>query len=472
MNRRYWLIASALILALLANVRAVAQISGAIYTTNASGSLVNGNIYAQLTDVYLNGGPQNGNPNGLPTGTYYFEVTDPSKGTLLSTDPAVCREVYVNNGIFAAYTPESTCPNVHATAGPTANGSITVQLYPYSITTNAGGEYKVTLIQKSAGDVSVGADGISIGYSDKDAKTDNFKVKCPSAGCGTPTGNPPPPLVGWKFYDANADGVWQSNEPGISGWRINATDLDTSLTFHTYTNAGGQYTIQDASSAYLLQEILPATNWRVTACYVWSGDQYTVDPALSCDTSLLTAMIPAGSNGAVFGNICLGSTPGAFTLGYWANNGYRTYLSGNKWSGWSGLDNFALWQSANGLYTPAASPISSYLLGANANNMANMLSAQMITMYFNINIAHFNSSLLVYAAGTPGANSLGYVSIDQLMADGAALLKTANGVPVFSSNQLSLRNKMQVIETAIDQANNGKNIVQPGPASCPFSTPY
>lgn len=34
-----------------------AQSSGAVYTSNKSGSIVNGNVYKKKTDVYLNGGP-------------------------------------------------------------------------------------------------------------------------------------------------------------------------------------------------------------------------------------------------------------------------------------------------------------------------------------------------------------------------------------------------------------------------------
>src|SRR5437588_8738679 len=50
---------------------------GSIFTTFGNGTTVNGNIYPSKADVYLNGGPQNENAQGLPDGTYYFQVTDP-----------------------------------------------------------------------------------------------------------------------------------------------------------------------------------------------------------------------------------------------------------------------------------------------------------------------------------------------------------------------------------------------------------
>src|SRR5258708_23324319 len=73
--------------------------SGAIYTTTASATTVNANIYAAKSDVYLSGGPQNKQDPGLgPDGTYYFQVTDPSGAVLLSTDDINCPQVVGPNG--------------------------------------------------------------------------------------------------------------------------------------------------------------------------------------------------------------------------------------------------------------------------------------------------------------------------------------------------------------------------------------
>lgn len=61
------------------------QFFGAIFTSKGDGTSVDQNIYDDKCDVYLNGGPQNANSQGLPDGTYYFQVTDPSGATLLSS---------------------------------------------------------------------------------------------------------------------------------------------------------------------------------------------------------------------------------------------------------------------------------------------------------------------------------------------------------------------------------------------------
>src|SRR5436190_9053635 len=77
--------------------------SGAIFTTLADGSEVNFNQFPSKEAVYLDGGPGPGAPQaaaGLDDDRYVFQVTDPSGKTLLSTDPARCRQFDVVNGVI------------------------------------------------------------------------------------------------------------------------------------------------------------------------------------------------------------------------------------------------------------------------------------------------------------------------------------------------------------------------------------
>src|SRR5439155_23864751 len=126
-----WLCA---LLALAFAVPAIANIDGAIFTTTATGTTVNGNIYPSKADVYLSGGPQNQNSNGLPPGNYYFQVTDPSGAVNLSTDDDIsCRQVLVNaSGVISAVVPTAPVDCSHAIGTINqANGSTPVQLIPY-----------------------------------------------------------------------------------------------------------------------------------------------------------------------------------------------------------------------------------------------------------------------------------------------------------------------------------------------------
>jgi len=160
------------------------QVTGAIFTTVADGSEVNFNIYADKNDVYLDGGPGPGAPQGaagLPDGTYVFMVTDPSGKTLLSQDIAACRRFTVSAGIITALvTSNPTCPVPHITGTDVDHGALTVQLMPYADTPNNGGEYKAWatpvinfLCPLTAIDCGAGKHGFQNSFS----KTDNFKVK-------------------------------------------------------------------------------------------------------------------------------------------------------------------------------------------------------------------------------------------------------------------------------------------------------
>jgi hypothetical protein len=146
-----------------------AGVTGAIFTTTFDGGFVNANVYESYQDPYLNGGPRPNAPctaAGLPDGDYYFQVTDPSGSMLLSTDSIDERKVRVAVGIITKYL---------GTTHETSIGQcrdITVQLYPYSMTPNPGGEYKVWMTPVSSHSPGSGSSGFLPKYS----KTDNFKV--------------------------------------------------------------------------------------------------------------------------------------------------------------------------------------------------------------------------------------------------------------------------------------------------------
>jgi hypothetical protein len=156
-QRRGWLFIAALVAVAFAvlggTVAQYAQdasaLSGAIYTTDGSGAIVNQNIYPSKSSVYLNGGPTGNCQNaGLdPDGDYYFQVTSPS-GVLLSTDAVNFRQIKVVAGKVAGVSGAGN----HPTGAPSTCGSLGVQLLPYSDTPNPGGEYKVAIFEKSCVD--------------------------------------------------------------------------------------------------------------------------------------------------------------------------------------------------------------------------------------------------------------------------------------------------------------------------------
>ena len=159
-----------------------AIVSGAIFTTTADGSRVNGNIYEAKEDVYLDGGPgMNAPPGaaGLPQGDYYFQVTSPSGQDLLSSDDISCRRFRVNAAgvIDLIYAGPSGCQHAAGTDQDHPElGAITVQLFPYDDTPNPGGEYKVWITPTGAYDPE---SDLFFGFSPSETKTDNFHVIVP-----------------------------------------------------------------------------------------------------------------------------------------------------------------------------------------------------------------------------------------------------------------------------------------------------
>lgn len=414
------------------------SLSGAIFTTNSSGSQVNGNIYDNKTDVYLNGGPLNCHAgSGLPDGTYYFQVTDPSGGTLLSDVGPNNGTITVSGGVFSAYS------GSHAT-GTGACGGISVQLAPFNDTPNPGGEYKVWVTP--TGSYSDGNG--TFGFLSDQSKTDNFQIKVNIVPENIQ-------ITGYKFYDANVDGVQDNGEPTIDGWRINLTD---GVTNFLYTGPNGTYTftVPANSGDYTVSEVMANGTWH--------------------NTTPTSGTVTAGSSdapGPIFGNVCVGQR-GGLTLGYWSNKNGQAALTTYDFAG-GGSTSYALnlepfytntwFNLTNGFgttFTLEKSNLKNYLLNATATDMRYMLSAQTATMMLNVNHGVVGDGWIIYlgtGTGVPGVDSNGFISIHTLIADAIAALGTTD------------RTTQEAIKTALDRANNNTAFyVQPSP--CAFTTPY
>lgn len=155
------------LIALISTLTLHASTTGAVFTTGIDGTPVNGNIYPAQSDVYLNGGPgAHGKCSsaGLPDGDYYFVVTDPNTSTVLSTDAISQRKFRVSGGAIVSY-----LGSTHLLGTGRCSGNITVQLAPYKITPNPGGEYKVSVSRDPT-------------FPNSATKTDNWKIRS-SATC-------------------------------------------------------------------------------------------------------------------------------------------------------------------------------------------------------------------------------------------------------------------------------------------------
>ena len=243
--------------------QAAAPLSGAIFTTVVDGTIVNANTqYTSKCAVYLDGGPGPHAPAkaaGLPSGDYFFQVTDPDGKTLLSTDVVNNRRFHVStNGVITAYT--GTGGPVHPTGIDQDHpelGAITISLAnsncptDYLNTPNSGGVYKawVTPVANFVGDPSkVDNDcgnGCFHGFVSSTSKTDNFKVQ------------PTIPTFCISIAKQLVDPSSGAISPGF-GWQVAVTD-SAGVTNNFFTNdidgtvsvcglVAGSYTVTESEN--------------------------------------------------------------------------------------------------------------------------------------------------------------------------------------------------------------------------------
>jgi hypothetical protein len=356
-------------------------------------------------------------------------------------------------------------------------------------TSNNGGVYKAWLSNTyDPNHLGCPDAGFCHGFPESASKTDNFKCvqPPPPPGCDDPSyarahpdqcPSPPPPsadIFGYKYYDANTDGVQDNGEAGIPGWQIKINpsaeaDVNGGSAINcTYTDGTGLYDfIVDPLSNHDISE----------------GDP--LGPTTWLHTTATTGNVSAGGNGTStagpsFGNVCVGAGNG-LTLGYWSNKNGQAAMGCtnpsvkcttelNYLSSLNLVDGFGNHKSFSNY-----ADFRSWILGATATNMAYMLSAQLAAMELNTRDAKplVSGGSLVYS-GTPvpacfglggevAPNNAGFISISNLMNDanielGAYPNTTAPGTP---------RDCQQYKKNALDNANNSLNFVQSDQSKCP-----
>jgi hypothetical protein len=393
-------------LALLFAVRTAFAFTGAIYTTDSTCSGVNVNIFTSKADVYLDGGPQGGG-SGLPDGSYYVQVTEPNGTVLGSSAPIPSLPFVVTGG-------NGNCIQLSVSVNSASSGFTTPG---FDTTTNGGGEYKVWVSMDPA-------------FPNNESKTDNFKVR-PNAQPGT--------VCVDKFYDANANGVFDNNEVLIPNWKFFVDDL---------CRFTPQCIMLDEGSYNVCEDTPVEMNWV-----------HTTPPCVN-------VMVMMGQTTNVeFGNLCLGGG-GGMTLGFWSNrNGQRledcadfTFLNTLCLRNASGTHHVF---PVSGNCNSGRSDLHDWLLGANATNMAYMLSAQLAAMELNVRHNKVDGNALVYTGGCGGLAN--FITVNALMTAANAELCLHNVTMAGSP----FRAYQECLKNVLDKANNNLNFVQSEP--CPFS---
>jgi len=413
--------------AAMTSVAFMAPLSGAIFTTDASCTGTDLNIYANKADVYIDGGPAHIGSAGLPPGEYYVQVTEPN-GDLLGTSVGTTDETPVvvdANGKFAQCYKLMDIVRRNSNPGP-----FPVAPDGFDDTTNPGGEYKVWVSRVS-------------NFANDETKTDNFKVV---NGETRQPGN----LNVIKFYDTNTNGSKDPTEVEITGWEVLVgaqatfpTIVETKLTPVSIVVSPGCYTAQEGD----------ATSWIHTTAKIDSKE-----------------VVAGGTATISFGNVCLGPG-GGLTLGFWSNKNGQALITSTDLQHLR--DDFCLRNADGSEFNPTTNAqVRSFLLGATATNMANMLSAQLTAMYLNVAHGFVNGNAFVLGGSNPSGcsipvNANGFITVNALIADAKAELCTS-GVVLSGNPQRACQ---EFKKTTLDKANNNLNFVQ-GPGVCPIPTVF
>ena len=235
-----------------------------------------------------------------------------------------------------------------------------------------------------------------------------------------------------KFYDANANGIKDTGEQELNGWkyRIDGSDYFTPV---DAVVPAGTYTV--------IESIPLKTSWQSTTA-----------------TSVEVAFDGCSQTSDVlFGNLCLGPG-GGLTHGFWSNKNGQDLIGSDDLAMLSALN---LWQvggkKAGNVPVAEFNPttkaqVKTFLSTGNAVDMRVMLSVQLAAMELNV----FNGK--VSGGALVDGGSLGTINVNKLMND-------ANNALMIGST--ATRAELEALKNALDYANNNKNFVQSVP--CAFS---
>ena len=437
--------AAFLLSAVLAPSAFAAAISGAIFTSDTDGN-VNVNQYENKADVYLNGGPTNDNCDAaaIPDGTYVFQVTNPSGSVLLSSDTIEHRQFTVVGGVA-----QSATDHAVDTVDPPCSG-VRVQLAPFDDTPNNGGVYKVWITRLS----DYNANG---GFKNSDSKTDNFHVKTQSQEPEEAD------LSVYKFYDANANGEWDSDEQPIFGWLMTVNDSGGGSGAGLTQSPDGivSFTGLDPALTYSVTEGLGGGTWHQSASII--NGTPTGTPTNPVTGLTLTVDV---NTIVEFGNYC-DCKSGGKPKSWWITASGQTKVNDGSTMNpeFNALNQLNLRSSSGShwnLTTTLATPTQAqnwttfvnWVNNSSTTNMAYALSRQLAILRLNLDAGYVNGVNFYKPANE---------SINALLAEANTALGADGNTPVGDPNRAA----QEQLLAWITEINSGTvNVIKPTP--CPF----
>jgi hypothetical protein len=188
-----------------------------------------------------------------------------------------------------------------------------------------------------------------------------------------------------KWYDRDKDGIWDENEPGLEGWKLNLSKGEDSWCDLTDADGDAIFTGLGPGSYNLSEEPAPVgSSWVQTYP---AGNLHEID------------LVDKDLTGYLFGNVCEKTTTGGYTMGFWSNKNGTAKLKACC----ATLDEIAAIQA---LFRSAA----------DASDMRVMLLAQLTATKLNIDCwgTNYEGYGVVYEGE--------WVSIEDIIAAAEALL--------------------------------------------------
>lgn len=257
-------------------------------------------------------------------------------------------------------------------------------------------------------------------------------------------------IVVKKFYDANANGIRDTGEPWLSGWRITLTRPDGTTSIRTTT---ATWTGLAPGSGYSVLEATPIeSNWVQTAPRV-NGS--VVNPAAVTVYSGRTTTVK-------FGNYCKKGSGGR-TPGFWGNQNGEAKMNDEP-DGMvpelSLLSTLNLVDGDGNAFDPANyASFDTWLQNRNAVNMSYQLSAHLAAMALNVEGNFVNGDSFFLPCNC---------TINELMEDADLALGADGYTPAGDPNRAT----QETLKNWLDQLNNGALVVSPTPCRRTFPPLY
>lgn len=225
-------------------------------------------------------------------------------------------------------------------------------------------------------------------------------------------------ISGTKYQDHNGNGVKDAGDGALGNFTFILNDNGDGI-----VNNGEKFAVSAADGTWSITNVGPGA-WTVTEAY--AGANWVQTQGETGYNG--TASSGVNAIDLIFGNTDVGVENGK-TIGFWSNKNGQALINSGDIAALNGY-NLKTATGADAVFTTAAS-VKSFLLGATATNMANMLSAQLAGTILNFRHGFFGSSTSIYVDGslsTWGSNSQGVNLATNLDNDGDANNSDSDGL--------------------------------------------